>query len=133
MSHNDSRDDPRPSTSDRLPHKPTKEGSIGAGSSPERSGQGSLAGGSDRLGTERKEVGDARSSARDRPHVTENEDGAPVQESRSGRGDAPVLPANASGQDAVPVDQQDEPIDDESMYDRRPQRAGIRRLSHPND
>jgi hypothetical protein len=116
---NDSRDttDRSTSTSDRVPHKPTREGAIGAGASAGRDE------GREQLGKERQEVGNARSSARHPPHVTENEEDAPVQEEMPAKGDAPVLPANASGRDSVPVDEQDQPIDDESMYDRRPERG----------
>lgn len=62
---------------------------------------------------DRYEVGDAHSSRRDPPHVTEND--------REGeQGEAPSLPANASGQDAVPSREQDFEVDEESAYDRRP-------------
>jgi hypothetical protein len=68
---------------------------------------------------ERHEVGDARSSRRDPPHVTDNDEAAPVQAGREG-GEAPVLPANASGRDSLSTEEQDSTVDEESAYDRRP-------------
>lgn len=68
---------------------------------------------------ERHEVGDASSSRRDPPHVTENDEGAEVQQAHEG-GEAPALPANASGRDSVSAEEQDVGIDDESAYDGRP-------------
>jgi len=70
---------------------------------------------------ERHEVGDARSSRRDPPHVTENDESSDVAREGEGQGGAPpVLPANASGSDSVSSEEQDFVIDDESAYDRRP-------------
>ena len=69
----------------------------------------------------RREVGDAASSRRDPPHVTENDTDAPVQRQRgSGGPEIPVLPAGASGHDALTADERAEPIDPTSAYDRRP-------------
>lgn len=63
---------------------------------------------------DRYEVGDARSSRRDPPHSTANDEvnGRPDQ--------SPSLPANASGLDQVSSDAQDFEVDEESAYDRRP-------------
>ena len=66
----------------------------------------------------RKEVGDAESSRRDPPHVTENDRGAPVQESMSSPHDVPSSPANAHGSDEQDPDASR--IDPESAYDHRP-------------
>jgi hypothetical protein len=86
--------------------------------------KGAPAGVSDaeRLALDRQEIGNAADSARRTPHVTENDSGAPVQAETSAPNDVPVLPANASGRDAVTTAEQDEPIDNESMYERRPDR-----------
>lgn len=67
---------------------------------------------------ERHEVGDSKSSRRDPPHVTDNDEEAPVQSDRSGA-QAPVLPANAAGRDSITSEEQDFEVDDESAYDRR--------------
>lgn len=67
----------------------------------------------------RKEVGDAQSSHRHPPHVSENAEGAPLQDDTAA-GMVPTLPANASGEDKVSTEEHAQPIDDESMYDRRP-------------
>lgn len=63
---------------------------------------------------ERHEVGDARSSRRDPPHVTENDETAEQTD------EGPVLPANASGRDQISSQEQDFAVDEESAYDRRP-------------
>jgi hypothetical protein len=74
----------------------------------------------DDLGEERAELGTQASSRRHPPHVTENDEDAPVREDKPAAGDAPVLPANASGRDKVTAEEQAQPTDDESMYDNRP-------------
>ena len=74
----------------------------------------------DDLGEERVELGTQASSQRHPPHVTENDENAPVREDKAAAGDAPVLPANASGRDKVTAEEQSQPTDDESMYDNRP-------------
>lgn len=74
----------------------------------------------DDLGEERAELGTQASSQRHPPHVTENDEDAPVREDKPSAKDAPVLPANASGRDRVSAEEQSQPIDDESMYDNRP-------------
>jgi len=75
----------------------------------------------DNLGRERKEVGSAETSSRNPPHVTPNDEGAPVQDELLSPVDVPVLPANASGKDAVTTEEQREEIRDDSMYDGRPE------------
>jgi hypothetical protein len=69
----------------------------------------------------RKEIGDAESSRRDPPHVDENMEDAPLQEDHPSPNDVAALPATAHGRDEVPADEQDQPIDPESMYDNRPE------------
>ena len=66
---------------------------------------------------ERHEVGDARSSRRDPPHLSESDESA---RTKSGEGGAPVLPANAGGTDAVSAEEQDFEVDEQSAYDHRP-------------
>jgi len=69
----------------------------------------------------RKEIGGAESSQAHRPHVTENDEGAPLQGSTQAPNDVPALPANAHGRDQLGNDQSGHGrIDKESMYDHRP-------------
>ena len=74
----------------------------------------------DHLAEDRQEM--ATRQDRHRPHVTENDEDAPVQDETQAPNDVTVLPANASGTDKVDVDDQAAPIDEESMYDQRPER-----------
>jgi hypothetical protein len=67
---------------------------------------------------QRREVGDG--SPRQVPHVTENDEGAALQQSAPAPDDVAALPANAHGRDRVDAHEQVEAVDDESMYDRRP-------------
>jgi hypothetical protein len=67
----------------------------------------------------RKEVGTAASSRLHPPHVDENADDAPVQAGHGNPAEIPALPANASGRDKVTTAEHGQPIDEESMYDRR--------------
>jgi hypothetical protein len=78
----------------------------------------------------RKEIGDSESSRRDPPHLDENMEGAPLQEDHPAPNDVPTLPATAHGQNKVPAEDQAQPIDPESMYDRRP---GEDKDSPPSD
>jgi hypothetical protein len=68
----------------------------------------------------RQEVGSKASSQRHPPHVTVNDEGAPVQQSTTSDDDVPALPANAHGKDSIPADEASRPIDRESMYGARP-------------
>lgn len=78
------------------------------------------AGGTGPTGT-RSEVGNSATSQAHPPHVTENDENAPVQrEGIEAPNEAPALPANASGTDAVSADEQMQPIEPTSMYERRP-------------
>ena len=83
------------------------------------------AGPTDRPGDEsqpgaRREVGDAASSRRHPPHVTENAEGAPVQESGTTAQPIPALPPNSHGVDQSDMTDQP-PIDPGSMYSHRPE------------
>lgn len=55
------------------------------------------------------------------PHVTENDENAPVQEDQSGASDIAALPANASGRDEVSSEQFAEDVNRESAYTGRPE------------
>ncbi|HEU0016241.1 MAG TPA: hypothetical protein VFQ45_21360 [Longimicrobium sp.] len=69
----------------------------------------------------RKEIGGAESSQAHPPHVTENDEGAPVQASTQAPNDVPALPANAHGRDQLGNERSGPGrIDPESMYDHRP-------------
>ena len=68
----------------------------------------------------RKEVGGAASSRLHPPHVDQNAGAEPIQQEHESPADIPTLPANASGSDKITTAEHDQPIDDESMYDRRP-------------
>lgn len=68
----------------------------------------------------RREVGNRPAAERHTPHVTNNAEDAPVQEELPSPDDAPILPANAPGDDEYPVEQRKQTIDPSSMYDRRP-------------
>lgn len=70
-------------------------------------------------GEGRQEQGGEQQTSRERPHATEND-----REAGQIRNEAdqtvPAMPANASGSDRVSTEDQDQGIDPESMYDRRP-------------
>ncbi|MEX2572358.1 MAG: hypothetical protein WD737_13750 [Gemmatimonadota bacterium] len=76
----------------------------------------------ERLGVSRQDVGGAEESGKHRPHVTSNDHDAPIQDELPASDEVPVLPANAAGSDSSSTAEQDEPVDDESMYERRPGR-----------
>jgi hypothetical protein len=61
------------------------------------------------------------SSSRNPPHVTANDEDAEVQDELPSPDPVPLLPANAAGSDASPTQEQSQPIDEASMYDRRPE------------
>lgn len=79
----------------------------------------------------RKEKGDAASSRLHPPHLTENDEEAPLQEEVEGE-EIPVAPANAGGVDRISTEEQAQPIDDESMYDGRPEEDKDRPPSRPD-
>lgn len=68
----------------------------------------------------REEKGNSATSRKHPPHLNENAEDAPLQDSQPGPEEVPTLPANAHGEDEVSTTEQAQPIDDESMYDRRP-------------
>jgi hypothetical protein len=68
----------------------------------------------------RREVGDEASSQKHEPHVTHNDEDAPVQDSAPAPDDVAALPANAHGKDVVQAHEEVGEVDEESMYDRRP-------------
>jgi len=70
---------------------------------------------------DRKDVASS-GTAREAPHTMPQDDDVANDRSSGSSGDSPTAPANASGVDKVPVAEQDEGIDEESMYDRRPER-----------
>ena len=74
--------------------------------------------GRDRVASGRTEVGDP-DYRRDPPHVTRNDQEAPLQEERESPDDVAALPSNASGHDRASADSAARPIRPESAYDRR--------------
>jgi hypothetical protein len=70
--------------------------------------------------TGRREAGSARDSQRHPPHVTENDEGAPLQDENESPSEVPALPANAAGADKLDTSEQAQEIREESMYDQRP-------------
>ena len=74
----------------------------------------------DELEEGREEVGDSVSSARHPPHTPANASDDSIQAESDSDEEIPVLPANASGKDRVSTNEQAQPIDEGSMYDRRP-------------
>ncbi len=69
----------------------------------------------------RQEVGDAASSRKHPPHLDENSEDAPVQEDLPSPHDVPTLPATAHGADKQSTEEQEQPINPESMYENRPE------------
>lgn len=69
----------------------------------------------------RKEIGTAASSQKHPPHLDENMEDAPLQEEHPSPDDVAALPATAHGRDKEPTTGQEQPIDDESMYEHRPE------------
>lgn len=67
----------------------------------------------------RKEVGDSESSRRHPPHVDEAGSEGRVQDKQAGK--APTMPATGHGEDAQVDAEKKQSVDDESMYDRRPE------------
>jgi hypothetical protein len=113
------------SSSDRLPHEPTRESSRGTGDLDEARGQPDQPAGlhnPQHLGSGRQDVPGESGTDRDPPHSTPQDASGQVHDELPSPRDVPVQPSNASGVDKVTVDEQDEEIDEESMYDRRPER-----------
>jgi len=66
-------------------------------------------------------MGDKASSNLHPPHVDENMEDAPLQDDHPSPDDVGALPASAHGKDKLTPEEQSQPIDDESMYDGRPE------------
>ena len=79
----------------------------------------------------RKEHGNAATSRKHPPHITENVDDEALRSDAPGTGQVPTLPATAHGTDEVSTTEQAQPIDEESMYDRRPSEDKDRPPSSP--
>ncbi len=79
--------------------------------------------GAERVGNPgpRDEHGSAAGSGVHPPHVTENDHGAQHQKSNTSPTEVPALPANSGGSDRQPDAREQPPIDDESMYEHRPE------------
>lgn len=110
-------------SSDTLPYKPTREAATASRTAAVALGQRDIPAGAnapEELGRERHEIHSGE--PRELPHTTPQDRDVGDRKRISKSADAPVLPANASGFDAVDVETQNEPIDPESMYDRRPER-----------
>lgn len=68
----------------------------------------------------RKDVGDATSSHKHPPHISENAEDAPIQQDNAAT-KAPVIPPTAHGRDTVSTEElEDQQIREESMYGGRP-------------
>jgi hypothetical protein len=105
------------------PDKPTRDSATESDQPQELYG----AGAGERLPDEphpavkREARGSADETGKHPPHRTEVDESEDVQGAAASKGgDASVLPANAQGRDRVSTDEQAQPIDPESMYDRRP-------------
>lgn len=81
----------------------------------------------------RESHGTGAGSHRHPPHLDVNSADAPVQESTQAPNDVPVLPANASGQDARSVEPGEGEIRKESMYNDRPEEDKDYRPDKPLD
>ena len=86
--------------------------------------RGQFAGGPARAGEPsqpgpRKEVGSSASSRKHPPHVSENVEGAQVQQSGTSAEPIPALPPNAHGKDRSDMTDQPE-IREGSAYENRP-------------
>lgn len=68
----------------------------------------------------RREVGSGAENRKHPPHVTENVEGAQLQDSGTSAEPVPGLPPNATGKDEVDATDQP-PIREGSMYDNRPE------------
>lgn len=103
------------------PDKPTRD-SAGDADHPHemygaRAGKPPPAGASG--GEAREERGSAADSRRHPPHPSESSEAGDVQSEEAAPNQVPVLPANAQGTDKVSGEDQDQPIDETSMYDGR--------------
>lgn len=69
-----------------------------------------------RDGDSREEQGSDSGSHRHPPHATEGDTQSPKKDGAA----SPALPSTAHGDDSFSTEEGSAPIDDESMYDRRP-------------
>jgi hypothetical protein len=116
---------PREASSERHPQKPTREAAVASDDPSElkaRRADPTGMGKPRRPGDARRDVPGQTGSARRQPHVPEHDADAEIQDELPSPTDVPVLPANAAGRDKVTTGEQDQPIDDASMYDHRPER-----------
>jgi hypothetical protein len=75
--------------------------------------------GRDQVASGRTEVGEP-DYRRDPPHVTRNDQDAPLQKEQDRPDEIAAIPPNASGRDRVSVDEAAQPTDPTSAYGRRP-------------
>jgi hypothetical protein len=66
------------------------------------------------------ETREMNGSTADPPYVPPHEAAAQIQDGRADHRPIPLLPANAGGADTASVEDQSEPADRASMYERRP-------------
>lgn len=107
-----------PASTTHLPHKPTRDAATRE-AHPGGLARDHAAPDADPpvwAGIERQEVGGPTGNRRHPPHPTENDEEADPDRHPG----EPVLPANASGADRFPVEELEQPIEEESMYDGRP-------------
>ena len=112
------------SSSERLPPKPTRESATGSPTAKRALRQRREPAGADipeHLGLDRQEAAEPHAT-RSRPHVPQADRDGELQRHLSSPRGVPVPPANASGRDNLTPEEQNETIDEESMYDRRPER-----------
>lgn len=100
--------------------KPSRDDATAASRTEEMAPGASAAGDENQhLAEPRRDPEASGRGASQKPHVTENDEGAPVQGETQSPDEVPVLPANASGTDQVSTDQQPGEVADESAYEGR--------------
>jgi hypothetical protein len=111
---------PRPPATPEGQPKPGRDDAVAAGSAEElRSGR--AGDNAARYASGRRDPEESGRGEPQKPHVTPNEkEGGDDGEGVSPAG-GPAMPANASGEDEVPTEDQPTRIDDESAYDGRPE------------
>jgi|GEM_PF-2816646 len=124
MSPGDAHEDvgmPKSASGEGVPPKPTRDDESAPGGVEKPSTSAAGAEQADRYATGRRDPEASLPGEDHPPHVTANDKGAPIQENNESSDEVPVLPANASGEDQVPTEDQTLDIDEESAYDRRPE------------
>jgi hypothetical protein len=119
---NDRKDPRAQEPSQRVAVKPERETSAASADSRETLDPNEEPVGADQpqhLGKGRDEVIGA---ATEPPHVPDSDRHNAVQDDLPNGGEVPLTPASASGFDKLTPEEQDEGIDDRSMYDGRPER-----------